>query len=234
MLDIKSLASGSTGNCYKVSDGKTSLLIEAGIPIKKIKQGLNYRLSEIEGVLVSHEHGDHSKAIKDVVKAGINCYMSKGTIEAVGINNHRIIPVKTSKAFKIGTWVGKGFNVEHDAKEPYGFLLWSKNTGDKLVYLTDTYYTRYKFHQLDYIMVECNYAIDILNKNVEAGLVHQTMKNRVIKSHFGLENVKDFLKSNDLSKTQEIWLLHLSDMNSHAERFKREIQELTGKLVYIA
>lgn len=46
--------------------------------------------------------------------------------------------------------------------------------------------------------------------------------------------MKDFLKANDLRHVQEIWLLHLSDGNSDADRFKREIQELTGKPVYIA
>jgi phosphoribosyl 1,2-cyclic phosphodiesterase len=56
MIQIKPLASGSGGNCYKIDDGKSSLLIEAGLPIKKIKQGLNYKLSEIEGCLISHEH----------------------------------------------------------------------------------------------------------------------------------------------------------------------------------
>ena len=49
-----------------------------------------------------------------------------------------------------------------------------------------------------------------------------------------LENVKDILKANDLSKVNEIYLIHLSDGNSNAEQFKREIQELTGKPVYIA
>jgi len=67
----------------------------------------------------------------------------------------------------------------------------------------------------------------------EAGLVPPALKKRILKSHFSLENVKEFLKANDLSRVQEIWLLHLSDGNSDAERFKREIQELTGKMVFI-
>ena len=49
-----------------------------------------------------------------------------------------------------------------------------------------------------------------------------------------LETAKDFLRANDLTAVQEIWLCHLSDGNSDAERFKREIQALTGKPVYIA
>lgn len=49
-----------------------------------------------------------------------------------------------------------------------------------------------------------------------------------------LETAKEFLRANDLSRVQEIWLLHLSDDNSDAERFKREIQGLTDKPVYVA
>lgn len=60
------------------------------------------------------------------------------------------------------------------------------------------------------------------------------LKNRLLTSHFSLENVKEFLKANDLSQVREIWLLHLSDGNSDQVRFKREIMELCGKPVYVA
>jgi len=56
MLIINTIASGSAGNCYSISDGETMLLIEAGINIKKIMQGLNYGLSGVRGLLLSHEH----------------------------------------------------------------------------------------------------------------------------------------------------------------------------------
>lgn len=49
-------ASGSTGNLYVLENEKESLLIEAGIPIKKIKEKLDYDFSNIEGCLISHEH----------------------------------------------------------------------------------------------------------------------------------------------------------------------------------
>jgi len=83
-------------------------------------------------------------------------------------------------------------------------------------------------------MVECNYSMDILRENIANGSVPVELKNRLLMTHFSLENVKDFLRANDLSKVQEIWLLHLSEGNSNAARFKREIQQLTGKPVYIA
>lgn len=84
------------------------------------------------------------------------------------------------------------------------------------------------------MMIECNYSIDILNKNVANKSVGSFLKKRVIKSHFELKNVKTFIKSNDTSELEEVWLLHLSDNNSDERQFKKEIQAITGTPVYIA
>jgi len=175
---------------------------------------------------------DHSKAVKEIMRAGIDCYISAGTAEALGLFGHRINIIKARQQFRIGTWTILPFETQHDVFN-LGFLI-ANQDGDKLLYATDTYYIRYRFQGLTHIMVECNYSLDILRANVEAGAVPKEFKSRLLKSHFSLENVKEFLKANDTSKVQEIWLLHLSDGNSDAERFKREIQSLTGKPVYIA
>jgi phosphoribosyl 1,2-cyclic phosphodiesterase len=60
------------------------------------------------------------------------------------------------------------------------------------------------------------------------------MRKRLLRSHFSLENVLEFLRANDMSKVQEIYLLHLSDNNSDEAMFKRRVQEVTGKPVYVA
>jgi phosphoribosyl 1,2-cyclic phosphodiesterase len=233
LIEITSLASGSSGNCYRVTDGSTPLLLECGIPWKWIQQGLDFQTSEVAGCLISHEHLDHCKAVKEVTKAGIDCYMSEGTRAALGIDGHRVWTVKAKAHFKVGTWTFLPFGTQHDVAEPLGFLL-GNTAGDKLLYATDTFYVRYRFNGLTHIMCECNYSMDILQENVAAGLVPTELKNRLMKSHFSLANVKEFLRANDLSRVQEIWLIHLSDGNSDAARFKREIQELTGKMVYVA
>lgn len=233
MIDVLVLASSSKGNCYRITDGSTPLLLECGISFKDIQKGLSFKISEIAGCLISHEHHDHCKAAKDVIRAGIDCYMTLGTKEALNIDGHRIKIIKPKMQFKVGTWIILPFETQHDAQEPLGFLL-ANQYGEKLLYATDTYYIRYRFQGLTHIMVECNYSLDVLRANVEAGMIEPALKDRILKSHFSLEHVKDFLRANDLSQVREIWLLHLSDGNSDAERFKREIQELTGKLVYVA
>ncbi|WP_026701482.1 MBL fold metallo-hydrolase [Salibacterium aidingense] len=232
MIQITALASSSRGNCYRVTDGRTPILLECGISYKEIQLGLDFQVSENEGCLITHEHQDHCKAIKDVTRAGIDCYMSVGTAEAIGHSNHRIKTVQAKKAFNLGTWTILPFDVQHDVSEPYGFLL-ANQSGDKLLFATDTFYIKYRFNGLTHLLLECNYSLDILDENILNGYVPQVMRKRLMRSHMSLENFKEFLRANDLSKLEEIWMLHLSDSNSDEERFKREIMELTGSPVYI-
>ena len=236
MIDIKVLASSSKGNCYRVSDGVTPILLEAGLPIKKIKEGLNFKLHEIEGCLITHCHGDHIKSAVDVARAGIPCYMSKGTFDnyKYGSGIFKMYLIDSKELFTIGSWIIQAFDVQHDVAEPLGFLLFSKHTKEKLLYLTDTFYTKYTYPKMNYILIECNHSYKILDENVATGRLHPAQKKRLIQSHMALENVKDMLKANDLSKVKEIHLIHLSSGNSNAEQFKREIQELTGKPTFIA
>jgi len=232
LVEIIPVASGSSGNFYIVEDGNEKLLIECGISITKIKQSLEFKLTDVIGCLVTHSHLDHSKESEKLFSSGVNVYMSKGTADKLNLKSHRLKIIKAHKQFNINDWSILPFDVHHDDPEPLNFLIQKGN--EKLVYLTDTFYCKYKFNNLTRIMIECNYSKKILDENIAAGRVPMVQKNRLLKSHFSLKNVKDFLKANDLSKVREIWLLHLSDRNSNAERFKREIQEISGCPVYIA
>ncbi|AMQ06770.1 MBL fold metallo-hydrolase [Sporosarcina psychrophila] len=231
MIEIQSFASGSSGNMYTIFDGETKIMIEAGISIKRIKQALDFKVSSLAGVLLSHSHGDHSMSIEDVAKMGVDCYMSDSTATEVGIEHNRVKTIENKKQFRIGTFTILPFDVQHDVKT-FGFLIQS-DAGDKLLFATDTYYIKYKFQGLTHLMVECNYSQKILNENVDSGRIHEFLRKRVVKSHFSLENMLVFLKANDLSKVQEIHLLHLSDTNSDEAVFKKAVQEQTGKLVYV-
>ncbi|SFM28707.1 Phosphoribosyl 1,2-cyclic phosphodiesterase [Gracilibacillus orientalis] len=234
MIAIKTLASSSKGNCYYVTDGNTPLVLEAGINFREIRKALDFNTSNLAGCLITHEHGDHCKGLKDVLRAGIDCYASDGTWDALLLDgHHRGHPVKSHEPFTIGTWTIMPFDAQHDVSEPLGFLLANK-AGDKLLFATDTYYIKYKFKNVSHMLIECNYSKEILDRNIEEGITPKVMRKRLLRSHFSLENVKEFLKANDLSRVQEIHLLHLSDSNSDEALFKREIQQLTGKVVYIA
>lgn len=233
MIYFEPIASSSAGNCYRISDGSSSLLLECGINIQDIQKSFHFRLSSVDGALLTHEHVDHSKSVEEVAKKGINVYMSEGTKNALGINHHRIKTVEPRQTFTIGNWKILPFEVEHDSNEPFGYLIQNAE-GEKLLFVTDTYYIRYKFKGLNYIAVECNYSEKLLEENILAGEVPIVMKKRLMKSHFSLENYKEFLQANDLSEVREIWLLHMSNTNSDAVLFKKELEQLTGKPIYVA
>jgi len=232
MVTIQSFGSSSAGNCYHITDGKTELLLEAGIRFTDIRKALEFRVTRLAGCLITHNHGDHIKAAADLAKAGVNIYSAQGTFDAAKLSGHRFKPVKSMEQFEVGTWAIMPFPVEHDAEEPCGYLL-ANQDGDKLAFLTDTYYCRYTFSGLTHLMLECNYSLKILDANIASGRVHPAMRSRLLRSHFSLENVKDFLRANDLSKLQEVHLLHLSDSNSDEALFKREVQMITGKPTYV-
>lgn len=232
-MDITVIASGSSGNAYRISDGDTALLLDAGIPLQRIKQALNFRVRDIAGCLITHAHGDHAKAAGDLAKAGVDVYTSQGTIDACRLTGHRIKPVKALQEVMIGTFAVLPFDVQHDAPEPLGFLLTSRRTGEKLLYFTDTYYLKYRFTGLTHIMGECNYSMDIVEQSVRNGYIPPELVPRLIKSHMSLEHFLDLLKANDLHEVKQIYLLHLSNNNSDAERFREAVRKLTGTEVYV-
>ena len=232
-MDIQILASGSTGNCYRISDGNTALLIECGVPITQIKKALNYKIRDIAGCIISHEHGDHSKACKSLAKWLIPLYMTEGTLAALKLYEGEIETIESFVSFPVGSFVIIPFDVSHDATEPVGFYIRSIAAGENLLYITDTSHVEHTFSGLTHIMIECNYTRDVLEGNAGAGKINPALARRIKKTHFSLENVKKCLKANDLSKVRSIHILHTSSSNADIPKIKKEIQEITGKEVII-
>ena len=157
--------------------------------------------------------------------------MSAGTASALNLSGHRMHVVPPLEQFRVGTFTVLPFPVHHDCAEPFGFLIQS-DTGDKLLFATDTYYIKYRFAGLNYIMIEANYSKGILEENISAGKINPGLKHRIEKSHFEIGNVKAFLGACDLSDCRAIHLIHTSDVNGDHGAFVNEVQELTGIPTY--
>ncbi len=220
-MDIKIFASGSSGNCYQINDGKTSLLLECGIPKQRILSAIGYDIGKISGVLISHEHGDHAKAAKDMMAWGLNVFASKGTLEALGLSGHHCRAIAHGKRFSIGTFDIFPFDTQHDAAEPLGFVITSTETGTRILFFTDTYYVKYVFKGVDIIMGECNYSTRTMRDDLP-----DNRKNRLYESHMSLEHFLELLDS--YPQVKKIYLLHLSDDNSDADMFRHEVAKKTG------
>lgn len=229
-MQIEVFASGSSGNAIIVHH-ETPPLLDCGLSFKELQKAANYQLSALGGCLCSHEHADHSQAAKELLKSGVDVYMSGGTAETLKLSGHRLHIIQAHCEFSIGPWQVLPFETIHEAAEPLGFLL--ADGTSKILFVTDTRYVPYRFSGLTHILIEANYAEDILGSKRKTGDIELGMKKYIVSNHMSLETVKGFLGANDLSRVKEIHLLHLSDRNSDAASFKREVQRLTGKEVYI-
>ena len=103
-----------------------------------------------------------------------------------------------------------------------------------MLYATDTYYIKYKFSKLNYLLLECNYNTEIAKENVGNGVINKTRYSRLLESHFSLENVLKFLQANDLKYTKNIILCHLSNDNSNQGIMQSKVYEHTGIQTTIA
>ncbi|WP_461206891.1 MBL fold metallo-hydrolase [Clostridium sp. DL1XJH146] len=226
---IKVLASGSSGNCYIVQAGEEKLLLECGINYRSILKGLSYNIKGVKGCLISHKHSDHCKSLKNIINNSINVY---APIEVLGkYQSRKINVVKHIDNIEIGGFKVRAFNCQHTNTdgtecENLGYLIHHKKLG-KILFATDTYYLKYKFKNVDHILIECNYSEKYMYDL-------ESHEERTFKSHMSLETLKVAFKTWDLSKTKTITLIHLSHNNANPEEFKNEIEELTGVPTYIA
>jgi phosphoribosyl 1,2-cyclic phosphodiesterase len=238
-MEFKVLASSSKGNCYTLSDGHTKIMIECGIPEAKIKEGLRWGLSDIEACFLTHSHMDHAKATTAIMKAGIDLYCSEGCASALKLTGmvlpaHRLKRIAHKQNVQIGSFSVTAFTAMHDAPEPLMFTFASTWGAERLLFATDTYYIPFRFANLTHAALECNYDKEIIEDLVDKGILPKEMKARILRSHMGKDTLLEMLHQNDLSKMKEIWLLHLSDSNSNADKFRREVQQETGIPTYIA
>jgi phosphoribosyl 1,2-cyclic phosphodiesterase len=230
---VKPLASGSTGNAYIITDGGSSLLLDAGIPLERIQEGCGYTASSLAGCLVTHEHGDHIKAAKGLARLGVDIYASRGTLDAAGLSGHRFHAVEALRPFTAGAFTVTPFDVEHDTAEPLGFVIQGGGTADRLMYVTDTCYVKYRVEGLTHVMIEANFDMDELERNVMGGRVDAARAARTVRSHMSIEACMRTLEGLDRSRLRRVYLLHLSGDNSRAEDFKGRVMALTGAEVYV-
>jgi phosphoribosyl 1,2-cyclic phosphodiesterase len=210
-MKLKVLGSSSNGNCYILSNEKESLIIEAGINVNDIKKGLNFELGKVVGCLLSHEHGDHSKAIKPLIGMGVNIFSSKGTFQALAIKSHRAHEIKHKESFNLGNFKILPLTTFHDVAESLAFLIFHPGFG-KLLFVTDSYKFPYRFNDLNHVLIEANYSFDLINNSA--------IRDRTFMSHMEIDTTVKVLQANDLTDVNNIILLHLSDRNSDADLFK--------------
>lgn len=233
--------SSSRGNLYQViaNSGK-SLLIECGVTWPKLQKAIKYNIANIHGCLLTHNHMDHAKAIRDVIKAGITVYSTRDTFAALGVNDGRrtvnmLGDNVVSEAHNLGDeFLVYPFRVKHDAADPVGFIVKADN--EKMLFVCDTAYIEQEFTaDFSIIALECSYDKDILETRVHTGDINETLAKRLLNSHMEKQVCLEYLQKHcNLSKCREIHLLHMSGDNLDKERTRAEFEEhLLMKMVVV-
>jgi len=231
MIQFTTHYSGSKGNLYSITDGKTSLLLDPGVPISKIKKAMNFKLSGISACLLSHAHLDHARSAQQIMDVGIDLFCSQETATELKLSGHRLQIIQPLKQFQADTWTVLPLNGIHDVPV-LNFLIVGRQ-GKKLLFLIDSAYSKYRFKDVNYIMIGINFDNDILRKNVKIGRIHPGLARRIVQSHMSLKTALQFFKDQDLSKVEAIHVLHCSEANLDKDKAKEAIQRVSGKLVVI-
>lgn len=232
-MRLNVLGSDSNGNCYVLQNDKEALIIEAGVRFSEVKKALKWQLSKVVGAVITHEHNDHAKYVRDFVSNGITVLALPSVFKAKVIDSLSFRKeIEPMHGYIVGGFKVFAMPVCHDVP-CVGFIIEHEDMG-RMLFVTDTMMLEYRVPGLNHILLEANYAEDILDTKIKAGSVPLSMKPRLIHSHMEIETTKGILRANDLSGVNEIVLIHLSNGNSDERRFVREVQETSGKPVYAA
>ncbi len=194
MLKVATLASGSSGNCTVVSDGKVHILIDAGISAKRIMNGLRdlgIDGADISAILITHEHSDHICGLPVLckhVKADI--YTTEGTARQICYRTagleHRFQVFDPGERFMVGDLMAGSFATSHDCACPVGYTV--TDGTQKLALCTDTgVITRPMLgaiRKADTLIGEFNYDLQMLR----AGSYPAYLKERILSDHGHLSN----------------------------------------------
>lgn len=218
MLRFRSLASGSSGNAYLLQTDQVRLLFDAGLRLSALTKYLvaeGAGPGQLDAVLLSHEHRDHSAAAPDLARAGTPVWANEPVLRAcgvVGLPAAAVLPV--GRPTRFGDVVVTSFPVAHDACRPVGFLI--EADGRTLCIATDLGEPNGDLGdavaRADLVVLESNHDPDMLRN----GRYPPHLRRRVAgpTGHLSNRQAADVLTRHVSSDETEVWLAHLSKHNN--------------------
>lgn len=217
-MRLKCLGSSSAGNCYLLtSDSGETLILDCGIPIKDIKKGLNWNIKDVVGVLCTHKHLDHSKSLNDFKAMGIPVFAPYRSLKPMIIGDYKL----KIQTFDLTTVDGRWTHTNSDGSECpcYGFLITHPEMG-RMLYITDTELIKWRFKDINHILLGVNYDKDLVDKDNDPKTRH------VFRGHLSIDTACDFVKANYSDNLQNVIMCHLSSENSDRDSFIEKMKKV--------
>ena len=215
------LGSGSKGNSTYLESGETRILIDAGmsgIELQRRLRSIDVELSDIDAILVTHEHNDHvhgvgvlSRRVRIPVYANPATFSAaSGTVRKLFASNE----FETGVSFQIRNLEVHPFAVSHDAKDPVGFRISDESIS--FGYCTDTgkvsQLIRHRLSACKGLVLESNHDISMLQNGSYPPYLKQRIRSS--QGHLANEEASLFLKELLHEKLQHVVLAHLSEENN--------------------
>ena len=228
-MKIKTLASGSKGNCTIVLCEDTKIIIDMGISYLTLKRSLeenSLSLDDFSGILITHCHNDHIKGLASLVKhSQLNVYIPEAMYDSI----KEYVPypkcIFVEDEFFINDVKIELIHTSHDAPYSVGFIIEKENKS--IVYVTDTGYINRKY--LAKMVGKNAYLIESNHdeKMLMDGPYPRYLKERVIsdRGHLSNKTTAKYLKKIVNSNTNNIILAHLSEINNTEEKALEAMHE---------
>ncbi|MCH5344480.1 MAG: MBL fold metallo-hydrolase [Acetatifactor sp.] len=227
-MRLCSIASGSSGNCIYVGSEATHLLVDVGISGKKAESGLNslgITGSDLDGILITHEHADHISGLGILVrKYQVPIYATQGTIEAMRkskslgkVDDSLFHEVREDEKFILKDLTVNPMRISHDAAQPVAYRI--AYGASRVGICTDlgvyNDYTVESLRGMDALFIEANHDVNML----QVGPYPYYLKQRILgdRGHLSNENSGKLLSRILHDKLQTIILGHLSKENNLPE-----------------
>lgn len=165
----------------------------------------------------SHPPLDHSKSVNDFKSMGIPVfapYISKKPMK-IGNGDFRV------QAFDLTTVDGRWTHTNADGSECpcYGFLITHPEMG-KMLYITDTELIKWKFKDINHILLGVNYDKDLIGRD------NTGKANHVFRGHLSIDTACDFVKVNYSDSLQNVIMCHLSSENADSDSFIEKMKKV--------
>jgi phosphoribosyl 1,2-cyclic phosphodiesterase len=230
MIRVAALGSGSSGNSLLIQAGETTLLIDCGFSMKESIARM-YQLgvspTDLDAVLISHEHGDHVKGIGPLSrKFGLEIWCTHGTYHRARDNRFASVRIfHAHEPFVIGCIKVDPFPIPHDAAEPCQLVFSVENT--RFANVTDlgacTPHVKEKLEGVHGLVVECNYDNEMLRNGPYPPSLQARIRSDY--GHLGNQQAGELLKELDHEGLQQILLGHLSEQNNSDARALATMEE---------
>lgn len=223
------LASGSKGNAIYISDGATTLLVDAGlsgIEIERRLQAHDLDPKDIDAMIVSHEHADHIRGVGILSRRyDLPVYLSEKTSREAGQILGKVKDMRSfhcGDSFNVNSFDIHPFSTAHDAEDPAGFTL--SCNGRKIGIATDlgiaTAMVKQNLKGCDLLILEANHDPEMLMNGPYPWPLKQRIKSRT--GHLSNQDSGELLSELKHDKLQHVVLAHLSETNNTPDKALRE------------